>query len=120
MNLKMLGMLLVVAAVGAVPAMGQQEATVIVNITEYAYDPPVLNVAAGTTVVWTNLGQVPHDVQAFLKTPAGAVPTGTGTFGAMLEPGQSFAYTFSGPGVYIVNCNLGSLHNQMKQVVVVN
>lgn len=58
----------------------------------YAPGQP-LRIRAGTTVVWTNLDPVPHDVTFE-----------TGMFAAYLRAGESAEHTFRLPGRYLYHC----------------
>lgn len=58
------------------------------------YTPSKLSVAAGTTVRWTNTGELPHTVTA----KDGLFASGT------IEPGRTFEYTFVEPGTYAYYC----------------
>lgn len=109
----------------AMPALGQQ--TWNVTVTEYAFDPTTLTIAPGDTVVWKNTGQVSHRVGLARDTPAGPLvtavslqsPTAPPLFDRVLEPGESFSFTFAEQGVYVVQCDLGTQHEQMKMVILV-
>lgn len=105
-----------------------------VAITDYAYTPAVLNIPVGTTVVWANLGAAHHDVDSFLENGATEVPTEV-TRDALAAPHVdgdldgmgdcvggpcTYSFTFTQPGVYMINCNEGGLHNEMKQVITVS
>jgi plastocyanin len=70
------------------------------------FTPARLEVKPGTTVVWTNRSPVPHTV------------TGDdGRWGSpLLEPGQSWSYTFTTAGSYPFHC---APHPFMKGVVTV-
>jgi plastocyanin len=74
--------------------------TVTVRIDNFAFAPAELSVAPGTTVVWTNLDDIPHTV--------------TSTDGAFkshaLDTDDSFSFTFEKPGSYRYFC---SLHPKM-------
>src|SRR5829696_3796940 len=77
-----------------------------VEIKDYAFSPPMLTVAAGTTVTWTNADAVPHTATA-----------SDGTFDSgNLNPGQTFAFTFKTPGSYPYVCQY---HAGMQGTIVV-
>ena len=78
------------------------------NTTSVYYSPPGVTVVIGVnnTVVWTNDDSMEHTVTA-----------NDGLFNSgLLQPGQSFTYTFSTPGTYTYYC---VLHPWMKGTVVV-
>ena len=64
----------------------------LVSITDGGFSPSTLTVPTGTTVGWTNDGEMNQTV------------TGTGALGffdsGMLQPGESFTYNFRGTGNY--------------------
>jgi FtsP/CotA-like multicopper oxidase with cupredoxin domain/plastocyanin len=69
-------------------------ATSQVAMLDDRFDPRVLTVAAGTTVVWTNKGQNWHSVAAF-----------DGSFQSNhIAPGASFSHRFNQPGHYQYIC----------------
>jgi len=70
--------------------------TVTVDIDDYEFLPAELEIAAGTTVTWTNVGQVPHTATAEDET------FDTGVLGR----GKSGSYTFEEPGTYPYVCTL--------------
>ena len=79
-----------------------------VTISHYAFAPASLTVTAGTTVTWTNLDSVGHDV---------TVTRGPALFHSpMLSQGQSWSYTFSAAGPYSYIC---SVHPDMRATVTV-
>lgn len=83
-------------------------APVAVTIKDYAFNPPVVTVAPGTTVTWTNQDGPTHGV---LSADGGA------TFKSPpLESGKSFSFTFTKPGTYAYRC---LIHSSMKGTVVV-
>ena len=71
-----------------------------------AYAAPRLEVAAGTTVEWTNNDPLAHTVTA----ADGSFDSG------LIQPGATWAYTFTTPGTYDFNC---TPHPFMKGVVIV-
>jgi plastocyanin len=75
-------------------------------IEDFVYRPARLEVSAGTTVHWSNAGQVVHTVTA----EDGSFDSGE------IEPGQRGSITFSRPGTYSYHC---TPHPFMKGVVVV-
>ena len=92
------------------PAAGaQDQQSLSVNIQNFAFDPPNITVAPGTTVTWVNNDSAPHTVTA--TDPAGAFDSGT------LQPGQSFSFTFIQPGTtYAYYC---AIHPSMTGTVTV-
>jgi len=70
------------------------------------YLPSRLQVAAGTTVEWSNSDPLEHTVTAVDKT----------FNSGLIKPAKTFRHTFTRPGTYNVYC---TLHPFMKEVVVV-
>jgi plastocyanin len=70
------------------------------------FSPKRLEIAAGTTVIWTNNDQLVHTVTA---------DDGSWDSGA-IEPGKTWTHTFTQPGEYSFHC---TPHPFMKAVVVV-
>jgi len=69
--------------------------TASVLIEEKAFNPNILNVAVGTTVVWTNQDTVDHRI---VHRPLNGE---TELFHSdRLTPGQSYSYTFTTAGRY--------------------
>jgi len=62
---------------------------------EYSYAPARIRIKAGTTVTFTNVGDLPHDATAMEQ---GAWGTG------MLAKGESKVVTFSKPGIHYYIC----------------
>lgn len=89
--------------VAAARAAGTLQAAGIRNM---AFAPARIEVAAGTTVEWTNNDPLPHTVTAV----DGGFDSG------LIQPGRTWAYTFTTPGTYDVSC---TPHPFMKGVVIV-
>jgi plastocyanin len=70
------------------------QTTVEVPIQAFVYQPAVLSVPVGTTVVWTNLDPVPHTVTDY----DGAYDSGD------FAERETFSMTFNTPGVYEYYC----------------
>lgn len=79
---------------GANPGAAQEPQRHVVDIRDFAFDPPSLSVAVGDTVVWTNRDIVPHTV-----TIAG----GDSDSGA-IEEGQSWEFTVTTSGRLDYGC----------------
>ncbi len=92
---------------GTTTAVGADGATAAVDIDDYEFLPVALEIAAGTTVTWTNVGQVPHTATAEDEI----FDTG------VLSKGKSASYTFAEPGTYPYVCTLHP--SDMKATVVV-
>jgi plastocyanin len=100
---------LFVLGVGAAAAKNSaaqtSAATVNVEVGDRFFNPAQLTVNVGDTVVWTNKGQLPHDV--------------TADNGAFVSPrrmanGQSFSFTVTTPGTYSYQC---TIHSNMTAVL---
>ena len=76
---------------------GSDEA-VTIEITANGFEPQVMQVDVGTTVMWTNTDTVPHGIQA------NPYPEGTDLPSLNTEteigPGESYSYTFGDAGEY--------------------
>ncbi len=85
-----LGLLLTPAGVSATPAAQNTAVQALDNF----FQPQTITVPVGTTIVWTNAGQVPHTVTADDKS----------WDSGNLNPGQSFSHTFNTPGTFGYYC----------------
>lgn len=81
--------------------MAGSGATVTVEISNFAYAPAVLTIAAGTEVTSTNLDSAPHTVTA----GSGADPTPELFDSGLLEQGYSFTFVFDEAGTYGYFCD---------------
>ena len=104
-----LAALSLVALLLLAPTAGAQGKTMTVNIKDFAFNPPNITVAPGTTVTWVNNDQAPHTTTA--TNPAGVFDSGT------LQPGQSYSFTFNKPGTYAYHC---AIHPYMTGAVTVS
>jgi plastocyanin len=112
--------LAIVAALWTVPALrasnapAGQEATpakepakaLAIDIDNFKFGIVSLDVAAGTTVTWTNRDDVPHTVVSLkkvFKSPA-------------LDTGDHFSFTFKDAGTFEYYC---SMHPRMTGKIVV-
>lgn len=101
------------AAIGSSPAQVVQHqpagptaasATVDVSIVDFAFDPSIITITAGSTVRWT-------------RSPATIIThTTTSDIGSLdpwdsgqLAPGESFTKTFNTPGTYTYHCEFHPL-----------
>ena len=86
-----------------------------VSISDQGYTPPSLTISQGTTLKWTNNGAMPHTVTSVV-----GLTDNTLTFDPLdsqnIEPGASFEFTFTEPGIYHYRC---ALHPDMKGMVIV-
>jgi len=78
-----------------------------VAISNFAFAPATVTIAAGTTVRWKNLDGEPHTVRAIADGGPRSNP---------LDQNDSFAYRFDKPGTYRYVC---SIHPQMAGTIVV-
>lgn len=97
-------LLLTFGAMGS--AVGAQGASASVSIQNFAFAPGTIQVAAGTTVTWTNNDQTTHTVTA----DDGSFDSGD------VAPGGTFSMTFNTPGTFAYHCKI---HPFMTASVVV-
>jgi len=100
---------------GAPPAVQAQDAApsaqtqvgTAVSIANFAFQPASLQIAAGSSVTWTNSDSTAHTV----TSDTGAFDSG------QLAPGASFTQTFMTPGTYTYHCQI---HPFMTATIVVS
>lgn len=85
----------------AAPSTGQQGS---VSIVDFAFSPSRLAVNAGDSVTWTNNGDAPHTT------------TSRRWDSGILQPGDTFTFTFNATGRFQYRC---SLHREMKGIILV-
>ena len=105
--------LLLVAGIGAT-AREASDATATttsgsdITIAGFTFEPAVIEVAAGTTVTWTNQDTAAHSVRDSNDTFAES---------ADLAQGATFEATYSAPGEYGYVCGI---HDYMRGTVTVH
>jgi len=77
-----------------------------VTIDNFTFSPATLTVPSGTTVTWTNQDDMVHTV----------TEANRGFSSQGLETGDTYAHTFTAPGIYTYFC---ALHPRMTATVVV-
>ncbi|HTY53536.1 MAG TPA: plastocyanin/azurin family copper-binding protein [Methanomicrobiales archaeon] len=76
-------------------------APVPVVIQNYGFNPQTVTVPAGTTVTWTNLDSIQHQVA---NSKTAAFGPGLMFQSAILGKGDSYSYTFTTAGTYEYYC----------------
>jgi plastocyanin len=80
-----------------------------VSIVDFAFQPQVITISAGSSVRWINTGLYTHtstsDVSSLEVWDSGN-----------LNPGEVFTKTFNAPGIYTYHC---AIHSSMTGVVTV-
>jgi plastocyanin len=85
-----------------------QSAVASVKIDNFAFQPKLLVITAGTTVTWQNADDVPHTATS--KDDPQVFDSGA------LDTDDKFSFTFSKPGKYAYYCKV---HPHMTGVVIV-
>jgi quinohemoprotein ethanol dehydrogenase len=70
-----------------------------IDIVDFGFSPGTVIIPPGTTVTWTNTGQQPHSATSTVSE-TNAVQFDSG----ILDPGQSYSFTFDQPGTYSYFC----------------
>jgi amicyanin len=83
------------------------QATVVINIKNFAFNPSTVTIKAGTIVTWVNNDSAPHTVTS---------DSGSLLHSSTLSPGQSFSFTFANTGTFNYHC---SIHPMMHGQIVV-
>jgi plastocyanin len=84
------------------PSNPAQPVAAGVTIQNFSFQPSPLTVSVGTTVTWTNMDSVPHQIKstAFNSSP--------------LSQGQTYSFTFQGAGTYDYSCAIHpTMHGQI-------
>ena len=84
-----------------------------VVIENFAFVPQTLQVAAGTTVTWTNLDAVDHQI---INDAGGQAAQGALFTSNPLPKGATYSFTFATAGTYPYHCNI---HPSMKGTITV-
>jgi plastocyanin len=79
-----------------------------VRIDNFEFQPRELDIAAGTTVTWRNVDDVPHTATS--KGESQVFDSGP------LDTDDTFSFTFSTPGTYAYYCKV---HPHMTGAVIV-
>jgi plastocyanin len=100
----------------AAPLPAPQAGQAMVSIQNFAFNPSTITVRVGQQVVWVNNDSVPH------TTTSGSCPGGTctpapGWDSGTLNPGQSFAFTFTTAGTFTYFCRIHGAAMQGTVVV---
>jgi plastocyanin len=92
-----------VGGVVALVANGVALADQTASITDAGYDPAVVTVHAGESIVWTNTGSVAH-----------AVTADDGTFDSgPIAPGQQWGVTLTEVGSFLIHSDTGGFHGRV-------
>lgn len=88
------------------PAPGAVEKTMAISIDDTGFTPSMVNIAAGTTVTFTNNGQALH----WPASDPHPVHTGLPGFDAKrgLSTGETYSYTFDKPGTFGMHDHLNA------------
>jgi len=86
------------------PQQNADAKTVKVNIVNFKFDPAVVTINKGDTIIWTNNDSASH------------AATGTAFDSGSLCKGATFKFTFNTPNTFDYVC---SFHPQMKGQVIV-
>lgn len=78
---------------------------VYADIHDSAFDPGLVTVERGNSVVWTNLGALTHSV---VSDDGGFSGSGA------IEPGQTFTFAFNGAGDFAYHCRF---HPELTGVI---
>lgn len=76
----------------------------IIDIKNFSFNPAILTISKGETVVWTNSDSAPHQIKSDQFSSG------------MLSNGQSFSFTFNEVGTFNYIC---SVHPSMMGKVIV-
>lgn len=92
----------------SVSASPLPEPTANVAMVDNAFQPQTVTVQAGTTVIWTNNGTLPHT-----STSDNAIWDS-----GLKPPGQNYSRTFDTPGTFAYHCTLHQTLGMVGTVIV--
>jgi plastocyanin len=76
------------------------------SLTDTAYQPNPIQVSVGNTVTWTNNDSQPHTVTSGSNGQPDNKFNSSPNFSPLLNPGQTFSFTFTQAGNYPYFCML--------------
>src|SRR5215216_4954334 len=76
------------------------------SLTDTAYQPNPIQVSVGNTVTWTNNDSQPHTVTSGSNGQPDDKFNSSPNFSPLLNPGQTFSFTFTQAGTYPYFCML--------------
>src|SRR5215207_4125854 len=76
------------------------------SLTDTAYQPNPIQVSVGNTVTWTNNDSQPHTVTSGSNGQPDNKFNSSPNFNPLLNPGQTFSFTFTEEGNYPYFCTL--------------
>ncbi len=92
----------------ATPVSGSPQTIMITNSSgSYGFDPGLLTIKAGTTIIWKNVSSAPHTVTS---------DDGTTFDSGNMPVGGSYHFTFTAAGSFPYHCNV---HPYMRSTIVV-
>jgi plastocyanin len=118
-GLALIALVLICGCTGSGPTTGTPTPTQTpsqgnaVSIQNFAFVPPTLQVAAGTTVTWTNLDAVDHQI---INDATAQAAQGALFMSNPLPQGATYSFTFTTAGTYPYHCNI---HPSMKGTITV-
>jgi plastocyanin len=91
------------------PVSGSTQTLMIVNDSNgsFGFNPTMLTIKAGTTVIWKNVSSVPHTVTS---------DDGQTFDSGNMAVGGTFQFTFKNAGTFSYHCNI---HPYMRATIVV-
>ncbi len=98
--------LLLAAGAGAGHTFAQGADPNVIPMQDRQFTVPEITVPAGTTLTWVNLDGEEHDV----------ISDDSSVLSPIIEPGQSWSFTFTVPGTFHYICDL---HANMEGTVIV-
>jgi plastocyanin/LysM repeat protein len=100
----------------AAPLPAPQGGQGMVSIQDMAFNPGTITVRVGQQVVWVNNDSVPHTSTSGSCSGGTCIPA-PGWDSGTLNPGQSFAFTFTTAGTYTYFCRIHGAAMQGTVVV---
>lgn len=76
----------------------QDQKEISVTIDDFFFSPTILTISKGTTVTWTNEGDVAHTVTSTEDSPK------KGLDSELMQSGDTYSFTFDEAGVYNYLC----------------
>lgn len=90
-------------------ATAERKGSVQVEVIDTAFEPKEITVAAGTKVVWMQIGDQPHSVTANDESFDSAPDCGPIDTDRCDGEGDTFSFTFEEPGEYPYYCRVHGL-----------